>query len=209
MYGQAINSTHGDCSLMADKKLEGMRVAILATNGVEQVELTEPRKALDEAGARTTLISIKPGKIKSMNHDQIANEFDVEMLLEDADPEEFDAVLLPGGALNADALRVENGAQEFVRYIDDSGKPIAVICHAPWLLISAGLVEGRTLTSYRTIEDDVRNAGGNWMDKEVISDQNWVSSRQPSDIPMFNREMINLFSQQKSRMREVPKEQVA
>jgi protease I len=194
---------------MADKKLEGMRVAILATNGVEQVELTEPRKALEEAGARTTLISTKPGKIKGMNHDQIANEFDVEMLLEDADPEEFDAVLLPGGALNADALRVENGAQEFVRYIDDSGKPIAVICHAPWLLISAGLVEGRTLTSYHTIEDDIRNAGGNWMDKEVISDQNWVSSRQPSDIPMFNREMINLFSQQKTRMREVPKEQVA
>jgi protease I len=194
---------------MADKKLEGMRVAILATNGVEQVELTEPRKALEEAGARTTLISTKPGKIKGMNHDQIANEFDVEMLLEDADPEEFDAVLLPGGALNADALRVENGAQEFVRYIDDSGKPIAVICHAPWLLISAGLVEGRTLTSYHTIEDDIRNAGGNWMDKEVISDQNWVSSRQPSDIPIFNREMINLFSQQKSRMREVPKEQVA
>ena len=194
---------------MADKKLEGMRVAILATNGVEQVELTEPRKALEEAGARTTLISIKPGKIKGMNHDQIVNEFDVEMLLEDADPEEFDAVLLPGGAFNADALRVENGAQEFVRYIDDSGKPIAVICHAPWLLISAGLVEGRTLTSYHTIEDDIRNAGGNWMDKEVISDQNWVSSRQPSDIPIFNREMINLFSQQKSRMREVPREQVA
>src|SRR5881275_574021 len=184
--------------------LKGRRVAILATNGVEQVELTEPRKALEEAGARTTLISTKPGKIKGMNHDQIANEFDVEMLLEDADPEEFDAVLLPGGALNADALRVENGAQEFVRYIDDSGKPIAVICHAPWLLISAGLVEGRTLTSYHTIEDDIRNAGGNWMDKEVISDQNWVSSRQPSDIPMFNREMISLFSEQKRKKAATP-----
>jgi deglycase len=194
---------------MADKKLEGMRVAILATNGVEQAELTEPRKALEEAGARTTLISAKPGKIKGMNHDQIGDEFDVEMLLDDADPEEFDAVLLPGGALNADALRIENGAQEFVRYIDDSGKPIAVICHAPWLLVSAGLVEGRTLTSYHTIEDDIRNAGGNWMDKEVICDQNWVSSRQPSDIPIFSREMINLFGQQKSRMREVPREQVA
>lgn len=209
MNGQAFKLDSRGNTLMADKKLEGMRVAILATNGVEQVELTEPRKALEEAGARTTLISIKPGKIKGMNHDQIVNEFDVEMLLEDADPEEFDAVLLPGGAFNADALRVENGAQEFVRYIDDSGKPIAVICHAPWLLISAGLVEGRTLTSYHTIEDDIRNAGGNWMDKEVISDQNWVSSRQPSDIPIFNREMINLFSQQKSRMREVPREQVA
>lgn len=194
---------------MTDKTLEGMRVAILATNGVEQVELTEPRKALDDAGARTTLLSTKPGKIKGMNHDQIADEFEVEMLLEDADPEEFDAVLLPGGALNADALRAENSAQEFVRYMDDSGKPIAVICHAPWLLISAGLVEGRTLTSYHTIEDDIRNAGGNWMDKEVISDQNWVSSRQPSDIPIFNREMINVFSQQRSRTQEVHREQVA
>jgi len=192
---------------MTEKKLEGMRVAILATNGVEQVELTEPRKALEYAGARTTLVSTKPGKIKGMKHDQIADEFEVEMLLDEANPEEFDAILLPGGAFNADALRAENTAQEFVRYIDDSGKPIAVICHAPWLLISAGLVEGRTLTSYYTIEDDIRNAGGNWMDKEVICDQNWVSSRQPSDIPIFNREMINLFSQQKSKIREAPKEE--
>ena len=191
---------------MADKNLEGLRVAILATNGVEQVELSEPRKALQEAGARTTLISVKPGKIKGMNHDQIADEFEVEMLLEDADPDEFDAVLLPGGALNADALRAENGAQEFVRYMDDSGKPIAMICHAPWLLVSAGLVEGRTLTSYHTIEDDIRNAGGNWMDKEVIREQNWVSSRQPSDIPVFNREMISLFGQLRSRTAEIRKE---
>jgi protease I len=194
---------------MADKTLEGMRVAILATNGVEQVELTEPRKALDEAGARTTLISVKPGKIKGMQHDRLADEFDVEMTLDEADPEEFDAVLLPGGALNADALRVENAAQEFVRYIDDSGKPIAVICHGPWLLVSAGLVDGRTLTSYHTIEDDIRNAGGNWMDKEVIRDQNWVSSRQPSDIPVFNREMLNLFSEHRSNTSEAPASRVA
>lgn len=189
---------------MTEKKLDGMRVAILATNGVEQAELTEPRKALDEAGARTTLISIKPGKIKGMQHDQLADQFDVDMVLDEADPEEFDAVLLPGGALNADALRVENTAQEFVRYMDDSGKPIAVICHAPWLLVSAGLVDARTLTSYHTIEDDIRNAGGNWMDKEVIRDQNWVSSRQPSDIPVFNREMISLFSEQKRKKAETP-----
>jgi protease I len=194
---------------MADKTLEGMRVAILATNGVEQVELTEPRKALDEAGARTTLISVKPGKIKGMQHDRLADEFDVELTLDEADPEEFDAVLLPGGALNADALRVENAAQEFVRYIDDSGKPIAVICHGPWLLVSAGLVDGRTLTSYHTIEDDIRNAGGNWMDKEVIRDQNWVSSRQPSDIPVFNREMLNLFSEHRSKTSETPASRVA
>lgn len=194
---------------MADKVLQGMRVAILATNGVEQVELTEPRKALDEAGARTTLISVKPGKIKGMQHDRLADEFDVEMTLDEADPEEFDAVLLPGGALNADALRVENAAQEFVRYIDDSGKAIAVICHGPWLLVSAGLVDGRTLTSYHTIEDDIRNAGGNWMDKEVIRDQNWVSSRQPSDIPVFNREMLNLFGEHRSKTFEAPATRVA
>jgi protease I len=164
---------------------------------------------LDEAGARTTLISVKPGKIKGMQHDRLADEFEVEMTLDEADPEEFDAVLLPGGALNADALRVENAAQEFVRYIDDSGKPIAVICHGPWLLVSAGLVDGRTLTSYHTIEDDIRNAGGNWMDKEVIRDQNWVSSRQPSDIPVFNREMLNLFSEHRSKTSETPASRVA
>ena len=179
---------------MTEKKLDGMRVAILATNGVEQAELREPRKALDEAGARTTLISIKPGKIKGMQHDQLADQFDVDMVLDEADPEEFDAVLLPGGALNADALRVENTAQEFVRYMDDSGKPIAVICHAPWLLVSAGLVDARTLTSYHTIEDDIRNAGGHWVDREVECDRNWVTSRKPADLPAFIREMTCTFA---------------
>jgi protease I len=182
------------------KDLEGMRVAILATSGVEQPELTEPRKALDEAGAHTTLIAPKGGKIKAMKHDQPGEEFDVDMTLDRANPEDFDAVLLPGGALNADALRMENAAQEFVRYMDDSGKPIAVICHAPWLLVSAGLVDGRTLTSYHTIQDDIRNAEGQWIDKEVVRDQNWVSSRQPSDIPVFNQEMIKLFREHRSRV---------
>ena len=125
---------------MSDQSLAGMRVAILATDDFEQVELTEPRKALDEAGARTTLIAPKSGKIQGMKHDEKADPFDVDMMLDHANPEEFDAVLLPGGALNADALRVNNEAQEFVRYMDDSGKPIAVICHGPWLLVSAGLV---------------------------------------------------------------------
>ncbi len=180
---------------MAARDLERMRVAILATNGVEQAELTEPRKALDEAGALTTLIAPKPGKVQAMKHDQPAEQFDVELVLDQASPEDFDAVFLPGGALNADALRMENAAQEFVRYMDDSGKPIAVICHGPWLLVSAGLVDGRTLTSYYTIQDDIRNAEGQWIDKEVVRDQNWVSSRQPSDIPVFNQEMIKLFQE--------------
>ncbi len=118
-------------------------------------------------------------------------------------PEEFDAVLIPGGALNADALRVEEKAKEFVRKIDQAGKPIAVICHGPWLLVSAGLVRGRKMTSYHTIQDDLRNAGANWEDSECVRDRNWVSSRQPSDIPVFNREMIELFASSGKRERKV------
>ena len=194
---------------MTNKNLDGMRVAILATNGVEQPELVEPRKALDEAGARTTLIAPKPGKIRAMKHDQPGDEFTVDMPLGDADPQDFDAVMLPGGALNADNLRVENAAQEFVRFMDDSGKPIAFICHAPWLLISADLVDGRILTSYHTIQDDLENAGAQWLDKELVRDQNWVSSRQPSDIPIFNHEMINLFAEHRAKHTEEPSGEAA
>ena len=179
-------------------KIERLRVAILATDGVEEAELVEPRKVLDEAGAKTTLISIKPGKIQAMKHDDKSNKYKVDATFDDVDPAEFDAVLLPGGALNADALRVVTAAQEFVRDLDAAGKPIAFICHAPWLLISADVVEGRTLTSYHTIQDDVRNAGGTWVDEEVVREDNWVSSRQPSDIPPFNREMIKLFSESRA-----------
>jgi protease I len=179
----------------ATNTIEGLRVAILATDGVEEAELAEPRKALDEAGAKTTLISVKPGKIQAMKHDEKSSKYDVDATFDDVDPNGFDAVLLPGGGLNADALRVVSAAQEFVRAIDQAGKPLAFICHAPWLLISAKLVEGRTLTSYHTIQDDVRNAGGTWIDKEAVRDGNWVSSRQPSDIPAFNREMIILFGE--------------
>ena len=185
--------------------IKGLRVAILAGDGVEEAELTEPRKALDDAGAKTTLISVKPGKIQAMKHDEKSKQYDVDATLADADAEEFDAVLLPGGALNADALRAVDEAQDFVREIDGSAKPIAVICHAPWLLISAELVKGRTLTSYYTIQDDVRNAGAEWVDREVVRDKNWVSSRQPSDIPAFNREMISLFSERSERRVEKSK----
>jgi protease I len=175
--------------------IQGLRVAILASDGVEEAELVAPRKALDEAGARTTLISLKSGKIQAMKHDEKSEKYDVDQTFDEATPNDYDAVLLPGGALNADTIRIEQAAQEFVRSIDEVGKPVAVICHAPWLLISAKLVKGRTLTSYHTIQDDVRNAGANWVDKEVVRDQNWVSSRQPSDIRAFNREMLNLFGE--------------
>jgi len=172
-------------------------VAILATDGVEDTELREPKRALEKAGAITTLIAPKQESIQSFKHFDKEGKFKVDMTLADADAKDFDAVLLPGGALNADTMRVQARAQEFVRQMDREGKPIAAICHAPWLLVSAGLVGGRTMTSYHTIQDDLRNAGAKWQDAEVVRDRNWVSSRQPSDIPAFNRAMIELFSSKK------------
>ena len=179
---------------MAEQNLKGLRVAILATQNFEESELTEPRKALDQAGAKTEIISIKPGKIQAVRHDQKTIQVDVDLPLEQAHPDNYDAVLVPGGAMNADHLRVEKRAQEFVRAIDKAGKPIAAICHGPWLLVSAGLVKGRKMTSFHTIQDDLRNAGALWEDSEVVRDRNWVSSRKPDDIPTFNREMISLFA---------------
>ena len=179
------------------KKLQGKRVAIVLTDDFEQVEMTEPRKALDEAGAITWLISTKAGQVQGFNHDTKGDSFKVDLTLDQANPDEFDAVLLPGGALNADKLRIEPKAQEFVRRIDRAGKPIAVICHAPWLLVSAGLVKGRRMTSFETIQDDIRNAGGQWVDQETVRDGNWVSSRKPDDIPAFNHQMLDLFGQVK------------
>ena len=184
---------------MPETQLPHMRIAILATDGFEESELMLPRAALEQAGAKTILISPKDDQIQGMKHHDKSTKVDVDLPLADADPGEYDAVLLPGGALNADALRVEKAAQEFVREIDRAKKPIAVICHGPWLLVSAGLVKGRTLTSYHTIQDDIRNAGGNWKDEEVVRDANWVSSRQPSDIPAFNRELLALFADAKSK----------
>jgi protease I len=183
---------------MADLMLKGIRVAILATDGVEKVELTLPRLSLEEAGADTVLIAPKP-QIQSMKHDDKDDRFAADMLLIDAQPEEFDAVLLPGGALNADVLRMETAARDIVQQIDAAGKPIAAICHAPWLLVSAKLVKGRRLTSYYTLQDDIRCAGGDWVDSEVIVDRNWVTSRKPGDIPVFNREMRTLFAKTGSR----------
>jgi protease I len=186
---------------MTDKQLNGLRVAILATDGFEEAELIEPRKALDAAGAKTTLIAPKNGKIQGMKHDEKSEKVAVDTTFDSANPADFDAVLLPGGALNADALRVLRPAQQFVQEFNNAHKPIAFICHAPWLLVSAGLTKGRTLTSYHTIQDDLRNAGAKWVDKEVVRDGNFVSSRQPSDIPAFNREMVSLFSEPKAKAR--------
>ena len=176
---------------MAEEKK--LHVAILATDGFEEAEMAEPRKFLEHNGAETTLIAPHSGKIYAMRHHDKAGQYEVDMTLEEASSDDFDALLLPGGALNADALRVEPEAQEFVREFDRQMKPIAVICHGPWLLVSAGLVKGRTMTSYHTIRDDIMNAGGNWVDSEAVVDRNWVSSRKPSDIPKFNEKMKELF----------------
>jgi protease I len=186
---------------MQEPQLAGMKVAILVADDFEQVEMTEPSKALDDAGAQTTLISPYPGEVRGVNHDEKADAFRVDMALSGADPDAFDGVLLPGGALNADALRMDQKARDFVRRIDETGRPIAVICHAPWLLASAGLAHGRSLTSYHTIQDDLRNAGAHWLDLPVVKDENWVSSRAPHDIPRFNEAMIELFASRQQMTR--------
>jgi len=183
------------------QRLEGYRVAILATDLFEESELIEPRKALDEEGATTIVIAPHAGEIQAVQHDKKTQKVKVDQILTDADPEQFDAVLLPGGAMNADALRNNQLAQEFVRRMDQTRRPVGVICHGGWLLISARLVRGRHLTSYKTIQDDFRNAGAFWADKEVVRDGNLVSSRQPSDIPHFSHELINLFIDHHARSR--------
>ena len=174
--------------------LTGKRVAILVTDGFEQIEMTSPREALEKTGAKCVLISPKSPAVQGFKHHDKADRIKVDMTLDKADPSEFDAVLLPGGVINADAIRVEQKAQSFVTEMDRAGKPIAVICHGPWLLVSAGLVRGRHLTSYYTLQDDIRNAGGRWSDEAVVCDKNWVSSRKPDDIPVFNKTIIQLFA---------------
>jgi protease I len=187
---------------MEERVLDGLQVAILATDGVEEIELTDPREALERAGARTMLLAPKAGEIQAMKHDEKAGRFRVDMAIDKAHPDEFDAVMLPGGALNADKLRVDKAAQDFVRQMDEARKPLAAICHAPWLLVSAGVVKLRRLTSYHTIQDDIRNASGMWEDHEVVVDGNWVTSRGPKDLPAFDREMLALFAKQRAQAKE-------
>jgi protease I len=175
--------------------LENLRIAVIATDGVEEPELAEPVKALREAGARPDLLSVRPGEIQAVRHDiQPTRKFAVDKTLDQADPAGYDALLLPGGAVNADRLRMNPDAQSFIKQVNDAGKPMAVICHAPWELISGGLARGRTLTSYPTIQDDLRNAGATWVDREVVVDGALVTSRRPGDIPAFNREMLRVFA---------------
>ena len=175
---------------MAEQNISGKRVAILATDGVERIELIEPRKALNAAGASTTVVSPKSDSIKAWEHDHWGDDIDVDLPLDEARADDFDSLVLPGGVMNSDRLRLDKKAVEFVRKFFEAGKPVAAICHAQWLLVEAGVVRGKTLTSWPSLETDIRNAGGDWVDREVVVDEGLVTSRKPNDLPAFNRKMI-------------------
>ena len=187
---------------MADKQLQGLKVAILATDGVEQVELLKPREALREAGADTKVISPNSGKIKGWNHTEWGEQIQVDVELSSANPRDFDALLLPGGVQNPDKLRMEPKAVQFVKSFFEAGKPVAAICHAPWTILEAGEAKGLRITSWPSLKTDLKNAGAEWVDEEMVRDRNVVSSRKPDDIPAFNRGMVELFSEAKSKGRK-------
>jgi protease I len=174
--------------------LNGKRIAFLATDMVEQVELTEPWKAVEAEGATPELVSLEEGEIQGFNHYDKADKFEVDRTVEDASADEYDALVLPGGVGNPDTLRTDENAVRFVREFVDAGKPVAVICHGPWTLIEAEVVDGRTLTSFPSVKTDIRNAGGNWVDQEVVVDGGIVSSRDPDDLPAFCKTLIEEFS---------------
>jgi protease I len=190
---------------MTNGNLQGKKVAILATDGFEQSELLEPRKALDEAGATTQVVSPAGKKIKGWDQKDWGKEVSVDVPLDSAHAEEFDALLLPGGVMNPDQLRMNPTAVQFVKQFTDAGKPVAAICHGPWTLVEAGAVRGRTMTSWPSLKTDLNNAGASWVDKEVVNDQGVVTSRSPDDIPAFNREMIRLFSEGQGKSRSTRK----
>lgn len=179
--------------------LAGKKIAILATDGFEQSELEKPKKALEEAGAQTQVVSPKDGKIKGWDTTDWGREVKVDVPLKSADPSQFDALLLPGGVQNPDKLRMDPDAVRFVKSFFDQGKPVAAICHGPWMLVETGAARGRSITSWPSLKTDIRNAGGTWVDEEVVTSDGVVTSRKPDDIPAFNREMISLFSKGAAR----------
>jgi protease I len=188
---------------MANKPLSGKKVAILAADMFERVELEKPRKALEDAGASTEVISIHDGEIKGFDHFDPANTVKVDKTVEEVSVDDYDALLIPGGVGNPDQLRGDENAVAFTQDFAVSKKPMAVICHGPWMLVEAGIARGRTLTSWPTLRTDIRNAGGNWVDKEVVVDEGIVTSRKPDDIPAFNKKMIEEFAEGRHADRDV------
>ncbi len=182
--------------------LTGKTIAILATDGFEQSELIKPKQALEEAGARTQVVSPTEKKIRGWDKKDWGKEVEVDVALKSANADQYDALLLPGGVMNPDQLRMIPEAVSFVKKFIDQGKPVAAICHGPWMLVETGAVRGRTVTSWPSLKTDIKNAGGTWEDKEVIVSNGIVTSRKPDDIPAFNREMINLFSQGAAKGKE-------
>jgi protease I len=181
------------------ENLNGLKVAILVENGFEWVELVEPRKALDQAGAETKIVSPRDKRVRGWKFTEWGDELPVDVALDQALARNFDALLLPGGVMNPDALRMQPKAVAFVKEFFDAGKPVAVICHGPWTVIEAEAARGRRIASWPSLKTDLRNAGAEWMDREVVVDNNLVSSRKPDDIPAFNREMLKLFGQRTAR----------
>lgn len=179
--------------------LAGKMIAILVTDGFEQVELTDPKAALEHAGATVHIVSPDGDKVQGWNHDELADSFEVDRKLEDADPNYYDGLVLPGGVRNPDQLRVNADAVDFVKSFFDNGKPVAAICHGPWTLIEARVVRGRKLTSWPSLKTDLTNAGAEWVDEEVVVDSGLVTSRKPDDLPAFNETMIELFAAQKPK----------
>ncbi|WP_164101834.1 type 1 glutamine amidotransferase domain-containing protein [Candidatus Laterigemmans baculatus] len=182
---------------MAAQPLQGKRIALLATDGVEQVELTEPWEAVKKAGATVELISLKAGKIQGVHHDEKGDQFPVDKVIDDVSAEDYDGLLLPGGVFNPDALRMNEVAVDFVRDFFKQSKPVAAICHGPWMLVEAGVVEGRTLTSWPSVKTDIRNAGGTWVDQECVVDQGLVTSRKPDDLKAFCGKAVEEFAEGK------------
>jgi len=178
-------------------KLDGKKVAFLATHGVEQVELTEPRKAVENEGAETELISLESGQIQAFEHLDQGDKFDVDRTVKEADPSDYDALVQPGGVANPDFLRADEDAVAFFRAFFEAGKPVGVICHGPWMLVEAGVVDGMTVTSWPSLKTDIRNAGGNWVDEEVVVDKGLTTSRKPDDLPAFCAKIVEEFCEGK------------
>ncbi len=185
-------------------QLQGQKIAILATDGFEYVELVRPRKALDDAGAKTSVVSPKTDRVRGWNFTDWGDELSVDVPLHRASSADFDALLLPGGVINPDSLRIQPKAIAFVKSFFDAGKPVAAICHGPWTIINAGAARGRRMTSWPSLEIDLRNAGAQWVDQEAVTDQGLVTSRKPDDIQAFNRAMIDLFSRAPARNENAP-----